>query len=55
MDRWMIPIFPCGLAVWGREGLVSKRSDRPYRDGRSKDRIKLKNRWRQAFERVKAS
>ena len=28
----------------GLEGLVSKRSDRPYRGGRSKDWIKVKNR-----------
>jgi bifunctional non-homologous end joining protein LigD len=28
----------------GLEGLVSKRRDRPYRDGRSKDWIKVKNR-----------
>jgi bifunctional non-homologous end joining protein LigD len=37
----------------GLEGLVSKRSDRPYRGGRSKDWIKVKNRQHQAFERVK--
>jgi ATP-dependent DNA ligase len=29
---------------FGLEGLVSKRSDRPYRAGRSKDWIKVKNR-----------
>jgi bifunctional non-homologous end joining protein LigD len=29
----------------GLEGLVSKRSDRPYRGGRSKDWIKAKNRY----------
>jgi bifunctional non-homologous end joining protein LigD len=29
---------------FGLEGLVSKRSDRPYRGGRSKDWIKVKNR-----------
>jgi bifunctional non-homologous end joining protein LigD len=28
----------------GLEGLVSKQSDRPYRGGRSKDWIKIKNR-----------
>ena len=39
----------------GLEGLVSKRSDRPYRGGRSKDWIKMKNRDHQAFERVKES
>jgi bifunctional non-homologous end joining protein LigD len=37
----------------GLEGLVSKRSDRPYRGGRSKDWIKIKNRKHQAFDRVK--
>jgi bifunctional non-homologous end joining protein LigD len=37
----------------GLEGLVSKRSDRPYRGGRSKDWIKVKNRRHHAFERVK--
>jgi bifunctional non-homologous end joining protein LigD len=36
----------------GLEGLVSKRSDRPYRGGRSKDWIKVKNRGHQAFDRV---
>jgi bifunctional non-homologous end joining protein LigD len=39
----------------GLEGLVSKRADRPYRDGRSKDWIKVKNRQHQAFDRVKES
>jgi bifunctional non-homologous end joining protein LigD len=38
---------------FGLEGLVSKRSDRPYRGGRSKDWIKIKNRKHQAFDRVK--
>jgi bifunctional non-homologous end joining protein LigD len=36
----------------GLEGLVSKRSDRPYRGGRSLDRIKVKNRQHHAFDRV---
>lgn len=36
----------------GLEGLVSKRSDRPYRGGRSKDWIKVKNRGHHAFDRV---
>jgi bifunctional non-homologous end joining protein LigD len=40
---------------FGLEGLVSKRADRPYRGGRSKDWIKMKNRTHQAFERVKLS
>ena len=39
----------------GLEGLVSKRADRPYRGGRSRDWIKVKNRDHQAFERVKES
>jgi ATP-dependent DNA ligase len=37
----------------GLEGLVSKRRDRPYRGGRSKDWIKVKNRNHPAMERVK--
>jgi bifunctional non-homologous end joining protein LigD len=37
----------------GLEGLVSKRGDRPYRGGRSKDWIKVKNRHHHAFERVR--
>jgi bifunctional non-homologous end joining protein LigD len=36
----------------GLEGLVSKRSDRPYRSGWSKDRIKAKNRKHPAMTRV---
>ena len=36
----------------GLEGLVSKRSDRPYRGGRSKDWIKVKNRLHPATSRV---
>jgi bifunctional non-homologous end joining protein LigD len=36
----------------GLEGLVSKRSDRPYRGGRSPHWIKVKNRAHQAFDRV---
>jgi ATP-dependent DNA ligase len=38
---------------FGLEGLVSKRSDRPYRGGRSPHWIKVKNRQHHAFERVK--
>jgi bifunctional non-homologous end joining protein LigD len=34
----------------GLEGLVSKRSDRPYRGGRSPHWIKVKNRQHHAFE-----
>jgi len=36
----------------GLEGLVSKRRDRPYRDGRSPDWIKVKNRKHPAIGRV---
>jgi bifunctional non-homologous end joining protein LigD len=39
----------------GLEGLVSKRSDRPYRGGRSPHWIKVKNRTHQAFDRVQKS
>jgi bifunctional non-homologous end joining protein LigD len=34
------------------EGIVSKRSDRPYRAGRSKDCVKVKNRTHPAMDRV---
>ena len=37
----------------GLEGLVSKHRDRPYRGGRSKDWIKVKDRSHPAIERVK--
>jgi bifunctional non-homologous end joining protein LigD len=37
----------------GLEGLVSKHRDRPYRGGRSKHWIKVKNRTHDAFDRVK--
>ncbi|MDI4231473.1 RNA ligase family protein [Bradyrhizobium sp. Arg237L] len=37
------------------EGLVSKRLDRPYRAGPSRDWIKVKNRKHVAFDRVKES
>jgi bifunctional non-homologous end joining protein LigD len=39
----------------GLEGVVSNRADRPYRAGRSKDWIKMKNRSHPAMERVKES
>jgi ATP-dependent DNA ligase len=39
----------------GLEGLVSKRSDRPYRGGRSPHWIKVKNWQHHAFDRVKKS
>jgi bifunctional non-homologous end joining protein LigD len=37
----------------GLEGLVSKKANRPYRAGRSKDWVKVKNRERPAYWRVK--
>jgi bifunctional non-homologous end joining protein LigD len=37
----------------GLEGLVSKRSDRPYRGGKSPHWVKVKNRAHHAFDRVK--
>jgi ATP-dependent DNA ligase len=36
----------------GLDGLVSKRRDRPYRGGRSKDWVKVKNRAHPAMSRV---
>jgi ATP-dependent DNA ligase len=36
----------------GLEGMVSKRADRPYRAGRSKDWVKVKNRLHSAYQRV---
>jgi bifunctional non-homologous end joining protein LigD len=39
----------------GLEGLVSKRRDRPYQAGRSKNWIKVKNRRHPAMERVMES
>jgi hypothetical protein len=39
----------------GLEGLVSKRSDRPYRGDRSPHWIKVKNRQHHAFDRVRES
>jgi bifunctional non-homologous end joining protein LigD len=39
----------------GLEGLVSKRADRRYSGGRSKDWVKMKNRSHPAMERVKES
>jgi len=37
---------------FGLEGLVSKHRDRPYRGGRQKFWIKVKNRKHPAFDRV---
>ena len=37
----------------GLEGLVSKRRDHPYRGGRSKDWVKMKNRSHPAMKCVK--
>jgi bifunctional non-homologous end joining protein LigD len=45
-------LFHAACAM-GLEGLVSKRSDRPYRGGRSQYWIKVKNRQHHAFDRVK--
>jgi bifunctional non-homologous end joining protein LigD len=39
----------------GLEGLVSKRSDRPYRGGRSPHWIKVKNRQHHAYDRVRGA
>src|SRR5215831_18434030 len=36
----------------GLEGMASKRADRPYRGGRSKDWVKVKNRKHPAYRRV---
>jgi ATP-dependent DNA ligase len=36
----------------GLEGMVSKRADRPYRAGRSKDWVKVKNRKHPPYRRV---
>jgi bifunctional non-homologous end joining protein LigD len=41
--------------VMGLEGLVSKRSDRPYRGGRSPHWVKVKNRKHPAMMRVMES
>ena len=37
---------------FGLEGMVSKRADRPYRAGRSKDWVTVKNRNHPAYRRV---
>jgi ATP-dependent DNA ligase len=44
-------LFPAACRL-GLEGLVSKRRDRPYQAGRSKQWIKVKNRTHPAMERV---
>jgi ATP-dependent DNA ligase len=44
-------LFRAACAM-GLEGMVSKRSDRPYRAGRSRDWVKVKNRKHHAFDRV---
>jgi ATP-dependent DNA ligase len=51
----LVPIFSWPHAKSGLEGMVSKRSDRPYRGGRSPHWIKVKNRQHHAFERVRES
>ena len=40
---------------FGLEGLVSKHRDRPYRGGRQKHWIKVKNRKHHAFDRMRES
>jgi hypothetical protein len=45
-------LFRAACAL-GLECLVSKRSDRPYRGGRSPHWIKIKNRQHPALQRVK--
>jgi bifunctional non-homologous end joining protein LigD len=45
-------IFMSDFARPASEGLVSKRSDRPYRGGRCKDWIKVKNRKHPAMQRM---
>jgi bifunctional non-homologous end joining protein LigD len=45
-------LFRAACAM-GLEGLVSKRSGRPYRGGRSPHWLKVKNRAHHAFDRVK--
>jgi ATP-dependent DNA ligase len=47
-------LFPHACLL-GLEGLVSKHRDRPYRGGHSPHWIKVKNRTRHAFDRVKDS
>jgi bifunctional non-homologous end joining protein LigD len=46
------PDLFCAACDMGLEGLVSKRSDRPYRGGRSPHWIKVKNRKHPATARV---
>jgi ATP-dependent DNA ligase len=48
----LVPIFSSAACKMGLEGMVSKRSDRPYRGGRSLHWIKVKNRQHHAFDRV---
>jgi len=47
------PDLFCAACKMGLEGMVSKRADRPYRAGRSKDWVKVKNRKHPALLRVK--
>ena len=54
--RTPVPVRRClfrAACNMGLEGLVSKRQDRPYQGGRSKDWVKVKNRKDPAMERVK--
>lgn len=49
------PDLFAAACTMGYEGLVSKRSDRRYQGGRSRDWVKVKNRRHHAFTRVAAS
>ena len=61
MPRLPAPLFEQGeigpdlfraACNMGLEGMVSKRADRPYRAGRSKDWVKVENRNHPAMDRV---
>jgi bifunctional non-homologous end joining protein LigD len=47
------PVLFRKACEFGLEGMVSKRADRPYRGGRSKDWVKVKNRQHHAVDRVR--
>jgi len=47
------PVLFRKACEFGLEGMVSKRADRPYRGGRSKDWVKVKNRQHHAVYRVR--
>jgi hypothetical protein len=50
--EWLHEIKYRAACNMGLEGMVSKRVDRPYRAGRSKDWVKVKNRNHPAMDRV---